>query len=316
MGQPNHFLILVMVHVDEEGGLMHRFIPWNSQPLDAWADKYAEGQFIDLAGRRTHFIERGHGKPVILIHGFNLDHHTWIKNLDTLAAHFKVYAPDLWGQGYSTREPLPYGYDLYEAQLRLFMDALDLKKVSLVGHSMGGGISIVFALRNCHRVDKLVLVGPAGIRTRLPFRAKVFMLKGVAEFLLSLPTDRVRRMNLEKMWIYDRGALTEDIFRKLTLYQKIEGSTEALLAILRADFFGTLDAEIKEFGKTGVPTMIFWGREDGSIPVSNAEKMKNLIPGSRLKILENAKHLANFDQADTFNERVIDFLKSAVQHHC
>lgn len=84
---------------------MSKFIPWNSQPLDVWADRYAEGKFIDPAGRRTHYVERGHGKPVILIFGFNPDFHTWIKNLDQLAARFKVYAPDLWGQGYSARQP-------------------------------------------------------------------------------------------------------------------------------------------------------------------------------------------------------------------
>ncbi len=290
---------------------MHRFVPWNSQPLDAWAERHAEGRFIDLAGRRTHFIERGQGRPVVLIHGFNLDHHTWINNLDALAAHFKVYAPDLWGQGYSTRGSLEYGYDLFEEQIRLFMDALNLRRASLVGHSMGGGTSIVFAIRNPDRVDKLVLVDSTGIPTRLPFRAKIFRLKGVAEFLLSLPTDRIRRMNLEDIWIYDRASLTEDIYSNLTLYQKIEGTTEALLAILRKDFFNTMDAEIKELGRLYIPTMIIWGREDASLPVSNAETMKDFIPGSRLEILENAGHLANFDQADTFNELVIDFLNSA-----
>ena len=290
---------------------MDRFVPWNSQSLDAWTESHAEGSFIDLEGRRTHFIERGQGRPVVLIHGFNLDLHTWISNLDALAARFKVYAPDLWGQGYSTREPLEYGYDLFEEQLRLFMDALNLQRASLVGHSMGGGTAIVFAPRNPDRVDKLVLVDSTGIPTRLPFRSKVFKLKGVAEFLMSLPTDRIRRMNLEDIWIHDRGSMTEDIYRKLTLYQKIEGTTEALLAILRADFFNTLEAEIRELGKLGIPTLIIWGREDASLPVSNAETMHQLMPGSRLEILDNAGHLANFDQADSFNELVIDFLSDS-----
>jgi pimeloyl-ACP methyl ester carboxylesterase len=287
---------------------MDRFVPWNSQSLDAWAERHAEGSFISLAGRRTHFIERGQGRPVVLIHGFNLDHHTWMNNIDPLAARFKVYAPDLWGQGYSTRDPLEYGYDLFEDQVRLFMDALNVQRASLVGHSMGGGTSIVFALRNPDRVDGLVLVDSTGIPTRLPFRSKVFRLKGVAEFLLSIPTDRIRRMNLEDIWIHDRSSLTEEFYRKLTRYQKIEGTTEALLTMLRADFFNTLEAEIRELGRRGVPTLIIWGREDASLPLSNAETIKDFIPGSRLEILDHAGHLANFDQADKFNELVIDFL--------
>lgn len=289
---------------------MGEFIPWNSQALDVWADRHAEGRFVDLAGRRTHFVERGRGKPVVLIHGFNLDQHTWTKNIDLLAAHFKVYAPDLWGQGYSTRQRLAYGYDLFEEQIRLFMKALDIRKASLVGHSMGGGTSIVFALRNRDQVNKLVLLDSTGIPTQLPFRAKVFRLRGIAELLMSLPTDRIRRTNLEDVWIYDRDALTKEYFREFTHYQKIEGTTEALLSILRRDFFNTLEAEIRDLGHLDIPTLIVWGREDASVPVRNAEEMHRLIPGSRLELFDDAGHLANFDQADAFNELVVDFLSN------
>ena len=287
---------------------MMDFTPWNSQPFDQWAATYAEGRFIDLAGHRTHYFEAGSGKPVILIHGFNLDFHTWIKNIDRLAARFKVFAPDLWGQGYSTRRPLDYGYELFREQIRLFMEAMDIQKASLVGHSMGGGTSIVFSLKHRDKVDKLVLVDSTGIPTKLPFRSKVFRLRGVAELLMSLRTDRIRRMNLEDIWIHDRELLTDDYYQKLVLYQKIEGSTEALLTILRKDFFNTLENEIRELGHLDIPTLIIWGREDKSLPLRCAEEMHHLIPRSRLEILDNAGHLANFDRADDFNELVISFL--------
>ncbi len=287
---------------------MSEFIPWNSQPLDLWAERYAEGKFLDLAGHSTHYIEGGQGEPVVLIHGFNLDSHTWIKNFDQLATRFKVYAPDLWGQGYSTRQPLEYEYDLFEEQIRLFMDALDIQKASLVGHSMGGGTSIVFSLRNRDRVDKLVLVDSTGIPVTLPFRSKVFRLKGVAELLLSLRTDRIRRMNLEDLWIQNHEALTDEIYKNLIRYQKIKGTTEALLKILRKDFFNTLENDIRELGRLDIPTLIIWGKDDMSLPLHCGEEIHHLIPHSRLEVLENAAHLANFDRADAFNELVIRFL--------
>jgi len=251
---------------------MSEFIPWNSQPLDEWAERYAEGDFVDLAGRRTHFVERGEGKP-LLLHGFNLDLHTWMKNLDQLAAHFKVYAPDLWGQGYSTRQPLDYGYDLFEEQLRLFMEALEIPKASLVGHSMGGGTSIVFSLKNPEKVDKLILTDSTGIPTELPFRAKVFRLKGVAEFLMSRNTDRVRRMNMEDVWIYNSESMTDDDYNNFVRYQKVQDTTEALLSILRKNFFNTLEEQIQELGRLYIPTLIIWGREDVSLPVNCGQTM-------------------------------------------
>jgi pimeloyl-ACP methyl ester carboxylesterase len=64
------------------------------------------GKFIELGGHSTHYIERGAGEPIILIHGFFYDSYTWSNNLDALADRFKVYALDLWGFGYNTREPM------------------------------------------------------------------------------------------------------------------------------------------------------------------------------------------------------------------
>ena len=78
---------------------MPGFIPWNSQPLYDWASKYAPGKFIELDGLSTHYIEKGSGEPVILLHGFFYDTYMWNKNIDALAERYKVYAFDLWGFG-------------------------------------------------------------------------------------------------------------------------------------------------------------------------------------------------------------------------
>ena len=139
---------------------MTSFVPWNSQPLGKGAEAYAEGKFIDLGGHRTHYLEGGSGNPVILIHGFNLDSQTWIKNIEQLADHFKVFAPDLWGQGYSTREPLDYGYGLFAEQIRLFMEALDIQNALLVGHSMGGAVMSIAGGKFGVDIKKLLLIEP------------------------------------------------------------------------------------------------------------------------------------------------------------
>ena len=139
------------------------FVGWDSQPLDDWAQVHPPGYMVDLAGLRTHFVKTGEGPAVILIHGFNLDHNTWSENIDVLARYFTVFAVDLWGAGYSTREPLEYGFPLFVEQIRLFMDHLELESAHLVGHSMGGGTSIAYTVAHRSRVDRLVLVDSVGI---------------------------------------------------------------------------------------------------------------------------------------------------------
>src|SRR5260370_28301115 len=87
---------------------------------------------------------------------------TWDRVLDALALKFRVYALDLLGFGYSSRlESGDYSYSLYAEQVRQFMDALGLTTASVVGHSMGGGTAIQFAVQHPERVDKLILVDSA-----------------------------------------------------------------------------------------------------------------------------------------------------------
>lgn len=288
---------------------MSEFIRWNSQPVDVWASKYAQGKFVELDGRTTHYIERGEGKPVILLHGFFYDSYLWAANVDVLAEEFKVYALDLWGFGYSTREPMNYGYQLYADQVLLFMDSLGIQCASLVGQSMGGGTAIMFCVQHRPRVNKLLLVDPAGMPNPLPLVSKFFDLPRVGELFLSLSTDAVRRKNLGDLWIHNQELLTESYFENVTRFHKIEGTTEASLAILRQKFFDTLSDEIHRLGQEDVPILIVWGREDRAVPLRCGQEMHRILKGSRLEIIDGAGHVPNYERAEMFNELAVDFLR-------
>jgi pimeloyl-ACP methyl ester carboxylesterase len=287
---------------------MSDFIPWNSQPLDLWAEKHAEGKFIDLEGRKTHYIEKGDGEPVILIHGFFYDSYMWSGNIDALAEHFKVYAIDLWGGGYSTRELLDYGYQLYADQVLKFMDSLDIPSAILAGQSMGGGTAIKFCVQNRERVNKLLLVSAAGMPNPMPMTAKFFTFPGVGEFFLSLKTDAIRRKNLRDVFIHNKEVITQSYFENVTRSQKIKGSNETGLRILRRNFLDTLSDEIHQLGKMDVPIMIVWGREDRAIPLDCGEKMHRLLEGSRFEIIDDAGHVPQSEHPEVFNQIALSFL--------
>jgi pimeloyl-ACP methyl ester carboxylesterase len=223
---------------------MSGFIPWNSQPLDEWADKHAPGKFIDLEGLSTHYIEKGLGEPLIFLHGFFFDHNMWNASIDVLAEKYKVYAVDLWGFGYSTRQPLDYGYHLYTTQLHNFMDALGIQKASLIGQSMGGGTIINFTISNRDRVDKIVLVNAAGMPNELPLMGRISNLPGAGEFMYGLNSDFIRKFTLGNNFLYNKRLLTEEYYEQLTRFHKIKGSSEVMLTVTRKQFFDTLSEEI------------------------------------------------------------------------
>jgi pimeloyl-ACP methyl ester carboxylesterase len=287
------------------------YVPWNSQPLDEWAREHAPGRFVDLSGHSTHYVEQGEGAPVILIHGFFYDTFMWHENIDALASVFKVYAFDLWGFGYSTREPMDYGYPLYCRQLLKFMDALGIRKASLIGQSMGGGTIVQFANVHRDRVEKVILVDAAGMPNPLPLMGKIASLPLVGELMYGLPGGFMRRFVLRKNFIYDPQYITSSYFENVTRFHKIKGSSEAMLTVLRKQFFHTLLDEIHSYGQLNVPTLIVWGRQDPNIPLDRGEAMHTILPGSRFEVIDQAGHCPNDEQSGVFNQLAIDFLSSA-----
>jgi pimeloyl-ACP methyl ester carboxylesterase len=287
---------------------MSHTIPWNSQPLDDWSAKHARGKFIELDGLSTHYIEKGAGAPVILLHGFFFDTNMWNKSIDVLAEKYKVYAIDLWGFGYSTREPLDYGYTLYRRQLLAFMDALGIEKASLIGQSMGAGTIMNFTIANRERVEKIVLVNAAGMPNRLPFMGRLANLPLVGEILLSMRGEFMRRMTLGNTFLHRKELITEELFANVTRFHQIEGTTNVMLTITRKDFFQTLQNEIQTLGTLDVPMLIVWGRQEKSIPLATGEKLHGILSSSQFEVLDQAGHCSNMDQPERFNELVLKFL--------
>ena len=287
---------------------MTEYIPWNSKSLEEWRQKHAQGKFVDLNGRSTHYVEAGTGEPLILIHGFNMDLNTWMNNMEFLGAGHKVYALDLWGFGYSTRQPLDYGFELFVEQVHLFMETVGIEKATLLGHSMGGGTAIAYTARYPERVDKLILIDPVGLPFKMALRSKLFTLPLLPEFMLGLNNDYLRRKNLAEIWLYNPKLLTDETYTIWSEFQKVQGTTAILLEILRKDFFQELESEVNQLAETEKPILLTWGRQDAAVPLHVGQEMRRRFKESTFKIFEDCGHMPNFECAEEFNQLVADFL--------
>jgi pimeloyl-ACP methyl ester carboxylesterase len=152
-------------------------------------------------------------------------------------------------------------------------------------------------------------VAPAGLPHKMPFIAKLFCLPRVGEFFFSLNTDTIRKKNLADFFIYDKKLLTQSYFENATRYQKIKGTSETGLSILRKNFFFELSDEVKKLNEMGVPILIVWGRQDKGNPLSSGIEMSRMLENSQLEVFEQAGHVPNFEKADRFNELAISFLQ-------
>lgn len=122
-----------------------------------------ESRWVRVGGINTHYVVAGEGSPLILLHGGANDWSDWKSNIGSLSQCYRVYAPDLVGYGLSDRPEVDYSMDYFVDFLSNFTQALELKRASLAGYSLGGGIALGFALRFPSRVEKLVLVDSTGL---------------------------------------------------------------------------------------------------------------------------------------------------------
>lgn len=283
-------------------------------PQEKYSWEYAKGhlapgKFVQTGVNATHYIVKGEGPPVILIHGFLYSTFMWKDVTDLLSKKFTVYAVDLLGWGYSQRLAAgDYTYRLYSDQIHQFMDALGIRKASLVGQSMGGGTAILFGTLHPDRVEKLILVDAAGLPNPLALTGRIFALPFLGEFLLSLPRRAVLASNIKQLWFYDPSKVTREYIAEVERPLMIEGSGRTILDILRHLDFGSLSAEIRTLGGTVKPILILWGREDRAIPLPIGEEMHKIFTGSELKIIEKAGHTPHEEHPEEAARLMTEFL--------
>jgi pimeloyl-ACP methyl ester carboxylesterase len=240
-------------------------------------------QHVTVDGVSLRYVRRGEGPTVILLHGIASSLYTWKDVLPVLAAHHDVIAMDLPGFGGSAIPKEPSGELAVRSVLGL-MDALSVRRASLVGNSLGGAIAVAVAARAPDRVDRLVLVDPAGYNFASGDRPFVLRLAAGVPAVLAdaLPVRPLVSLSLRQVFHDDR-LVTPDRVAEYVAPLRRPGATRVLRALLlRSDDLG-FPGVVRQ---VHAPTLIVWGRYDAWIPVRDAARFAADIPGSRVVLVE------------------------------
>jgi pimeloyl-ACP methyl ester carboxylesterase len=267
-----------------------------------------DGNFIALDdGLTLHYYEAGKGGSVVMIHGFSSWGYTWKRNIPAVSEKYRVLAPDLPGFGFSDKPAdAQYSYKLFSDTLVRFLDAKKAGRVSLIGNSMGGGVSLRFTIDHPGRVRKLVLVDSAGLRHKTPFALKMLGVPGLNTFLSSVNNPLFMRLILRKAMFFDDSAATREKADMYVLPFRTLGAMNAAartINSIRPDFTD------EDFRKIKAPTLIVWGEKDEVIYPTTASVFHRLIPGSKLVWIQKCGHLPQEERPDEFNKIILDFLK-------
>lgn len=267
------------------------------------------GLSVDVGGVATNYITAGEGDPLILIHGSGpgvTAYANWRGVIPDFAQHFRCYAPDTLGFGYTDFPDDIDGFsmDRWVAHLTGFMDALGIARAHFIGNSYGGALTLALATRHPERVAGIVLMGSAG-------QSGFQMTEGLQQVWGYEPSlDNMRE--LMRTFAYDPALVKEEIVRSRYEASIRPGAHEKYSSLFpepRQRWLGELATSDDKLAALPHPTLIIHGREDVIVPVDRSIRFNQVIPNSELHVFGGCGHWTQIERRDRFVELVIPFLK-------
>lgn len=234
---------------------------------------------INVNGIRLAYERRGNGTPLVLLHGFPLDHHLWDEVVPLLSDTFELIIPDLRGFGNSSTVDSFYAMEDFAADVAALLDQLEIQKAAIVGHSMGGYVALAFARLYPERVTGLGLVS--------------------SQALADAP-DRKEGRYKSAAEVADKGiaSVVAAMTPKFTSNERLqEFAKQSMEKQQPAAYIGALKAMAERVDSTPLlssfdfPVVIVHGDADSLIPIDRAREVKAAIPQAQLVEVSGAGHM-------------------------
>jgi len=278
-------------------------------------------QYRTIHGYRRAFRIAGSGPAVLLIHGVGDNSTTWNSVHSKLAQRFTVIAPDLLGHGESDKPRADYSLASFANGMRDLLTVLGIDRVTIVGHSLGGGIAAQFAYQYPHMVERLVFVSSGGVTKDVTPALRLAAMPMGAESLAALrlpgavPTLKLAGRAAKSLLGSTKHG--RDLSSGIDLLARL-ADPNALSAFARTvrgvvdghgQFVTMLD---RAYLMPSMPKQIIWGEDDLVIPVSHARMAHDAMPDSHMEIFESSGHMPFHDHPDRFVSVVERFIDSTV----
>jgi pimeloyl-ACP methyl ester carboxylesterase len=272
---------------------------------------------VDLHGHQVVYRIAGSGPPVVLIHGMVNSSRHWQAVARRLADRYTVIAPDLVGHGDSATPRGDYSLGAHASVIRDLLSTLGIERASFVGHSLGGGIAMVFFWQFPERVERLALVSSGGLGPEVSPLLRSAALPGARVLLGAVANRRVAdALEHGGQRLRDRGSglgvQLQAVARALRPLQT-PGARDAFLQTLRAviDRHGQrVSAGDRLYLLEQVPLLLVWGGRDATIPIAHGEAAHAAVPHSRLVTLPRAAHFPHLEDPAGLAAALRDFLES------
>jgi pimeloyl-ACP methyl ester carboxylesterase len=264
---------------------------------------------LEWRGRRVRWSRRGNGPPVVFSHGTPWSSRLWAPIADALSHEYTTYLWDMPGYGQSSKDP-EHGVSL-DIQGALFHDLLEhweLEAPHVIAHDYGGAVAFRAHLLHGSRFASLALVDVVALA---PWGSDFFRLvRDHADVFTAVPPAIHEGIVRAYVAGASHTGLTADESDMLVSpWLDDVGQAAFYRQMAEADERYTDEIE-SLYPSIDIPVLVVWGTEDTWIPVERAHRLAELIPGARLKLIENAGHLIQLDRPDELEEVLRGWLPS------
>ena len=271
-------------------------------------------QFITLSsGAIVHLRDEGDSEapPIVLIHGHSEDLHTWNQLAKHLVGSFRVIRFDLRRHGLTgPATDNEYRIENYVSDLSMVIEHLGIDRFILVGHSMGGRISVKYTMGNPERVSSLILISASGAprkeNTPQPMALRL-MRNPLGRFLVKRIWSRnMAKKSLVDM-VFDESSITDEEIDRMWELSKYPGSMDAMFR----EFAETWeDFNPSEMGEITTNTLLIWGEGDTICPESMGEWYDSHLPNSTMVRLANIGHNPQFECPDRCFDEISSWMRA------
>ncbi|PKP90700.1 MAG: 2-hydroxy-6-oxo-2,4-heptadienoate hydrolase [Alphaproteobacteria bacterium HGW-Alphaproteobacteria-14] len=264
-----------------------------------------------VAGSLTNYHDLGEGAPILLIHGSGPGVTAWANwrlTMPDLAKQFRVIAPDMFGFGYSSSKGRIEDKRIWVDQVASLLDGLGIDKVSMVGNSFGGGIALAFMIAYPDRVERVVLMGPAGLA--FPITPALNQVWGYE------PSLEEMRKSLQYL-VWDHSRLTEDLVQSRYEASIRPGAHEPYHATFggadRLRNIAMLASREEDIAALPHETLLLHGLSDQVIPLESTVRLASLLPSADLHVFGECGHWVQIERMASFNRMVTEFFTNGLK---
>ncbi len=250
----------------------------------------------------VHYEVFGRGRPVILLHGWLGSWGLWQETMTQIGRHYRTYALDFWGFGESGKKRPSYAVQDFVSLVDQFMEQLGIAQAPLVGHSMGGTVSLLVSMKYPQRVSKVVVIGSPITGASLNFLLKLFGQRMIA-YVVHTNLWALRLGFRILAPLYSRDKHWADMMDRDISQTTMQSFLMSIASLRQTDLRPNL-------GQIHVPIMGMYGDKDIVVHPEQWQPLMEGVPNSRIERFHTAGHFIMLDEPGKFVETLLEFLAS------